>query len=234
MRQETQIVIGLQSESGPAATKHSWVQNSASTLRKYSTPYSQPQITATKYLSTYSNKNFEYVLKIFEIARYLSQVNTQAIKMAVHRRHMRRRRRQMLDEVKISRRVIRDRLNPLEEYSDDEIFDRYRFRPATIQYILDSIAPSIVHNTAKNCALPPTLQLLTCLRFLATGAYHRLVGDSIGVSETTTGRCCRSVTDSIITNLLKNSITFPTGNCAREIKQQFLAVAGIKCILSQI
>lgn len=55
----------------------------------------------------------------------------------------------MLDEVKVSRRVIRDRLNPLEEYSDDEIFDRYRFRPATIQYILDSIAPSIVHNTAK-------------------------------------------------------------------------------------
>lgn len=151
--------------------------------------------------------------------------------MAVHRRHMRRRRRQMLDEVKISRRVIRDRLNPLEEYSDDEIFDRYRFRPATIQYILDSIAPSIVHNTAKNCALPPTLQLLTCLRFLATGAYHRLVGDSIGVSETTTGRCCRSVTDSIITNLLKNSITFPTGNCAREIKQQFLAVAGFPNVL---
>lgn len=156
-------------DPGPAATKHSWVQNSASTLRKYSTPYSQPQITATKYLSTYSNKNFEYVLKIFEIARYLSQVNTQAIKMAVHRRHMRRRRRQMLDEVKISRRVIRDRLNPLEEYSDDEIFDRYRFRPATIQYILDSIAPSIVHNTPRTVPYHPLYSYLPALGFWQRG-----------------------------------------------------------------
>ena len=63
---------------GPAATKHSWVQNSASTLRKYSNLQSQPQVTATKYLSTYSNKKFEYVLKLFEIPLHLSQVRTQA------------------------------------------------------------------------------------------------------------------------------------------------------------
>ena len=40
--------------SGPAATKYSWVQNSASTLRKYSNLQSQPQVTATKYLSHFT------------------------------------------------------------------------------------------------------------------------------------------------------------------------------------
>ena len=58
---------------------YSWVQNSASTLRKYSNLQSQPQVTATKYLSKYSNKKFEYVLKLFAILLYFSQVHTQEI-----------------------------------------------------------------------------------------------------------------------------------------------------------
>lgn len=147
----------------PAATKHSWVQNSASTLRKYSNPYSQLQIIAIKYLSTYSNKKFEYVIKFFEIFLYLSQVYTEAIKMAAPRRQLWRRRRQLLNNPVISRRVIRDRINhfPLENYSKDDIFDRFRFRPQTIHFIMDKFAPTLAHNTTKNCALPPVLQLLT-------------------------------------------------------------------------
>ncbi|XP_062588274.1 putative nuclease HARBI1 [Saccostrea cucullata] len=150
--------------------------------------------------------------------------------MAAHRRHKRRRRRQMRRIRRISKRVIRDRMNPLEIYSEDEIFDRYRFRTPTILYILDKISPAIMHNTTKNSALPPILQILTCLRFLATGAFHRLVGDSIGVSETTTGRCCRSVCDAIV-HLLADCITFPKGNRARETKQQFLKIAGFPNVL---
>ena len=120
--------------------------------------------------------------------------------------------------------------NPLENYSEEDIFNRFRFRLPTIMYIMNTIEHSINHNSKKNCALPPVLQLLTCLRFLATGAFHRLVGDSIGISETTTGRCCRSVCDAIISNLLANTITFPKDNLARHTKQQFLKVAGIKKI----
>lgn len=183
-------------------------------------------------MSTYSNKIFEYVLKFYEIALNLSQVYTQAIKMAAHRRQLRRRRRQLLNYPVFSKRVIRDRMNPLENYSGDEIFDRFRFRPQTVYFIMERIAPTLTHNTTKNFALPPVLQLLTCLRFLATGAFHRLVGDSIGVSETTTGRCCHAVCDAIVHNMLAESIVFPKDNHARETKQQFLKVAGIKNTLS--
>ena len=127
--------------------------------------------------------------------------------MAVRRR-MRRRLRENRNIV--SKKVIRDRMNPLENYSEEDIFNRFRFRLPTIMYIMNTIEHSINHNSKKNCALPPVLQLLTCLRFLATGAFHRLVGDSIGISETTTGRCCRSVI---------NTITFPKDNLARHTKQ---------------
>ena len=137
--------------------------------------------------------------------------------MAVRRRRMRRRLRENRNIV--SKKVIRDRMNPLENYSEEDIFNRCRFRLPTIMYIMNTIEHSINHNSKKNCALPPVLQLLTCLRFLATGAFHRLVGDSIGISETTTGRCCRSVCDAIISNLLANTITFPKDNLARHTKQ---------------
>lgn len=146
--------------------------------------------------------------------------------MAARRRRMRRRRQK--NRQRVSKRIIRDRMNPLEHYSADEIFDRYRFRPPTIIYIMGKIMQTLTHNTSKNSALPPILQFLTCLRFLATGAFHRLIGDSIGVSESTTGRCCRSVCDAIIVNMLTDSITFPKGNKARQTKQQFLKVAGMK------
>ena len=140
--------------------------------------------------------------------------------MTVPRRRMRRRLREYRNRV--SKRVIRDR-----NYSE-EIFDRFQFRLPTITYIMNNIEHSINHNSKKNYALPPVLKLLTCLRFLTTGAYYRLVWDSIGISETTTGRCCRSVCDAIISNLLTNTITFPKDNLARITKQQFLKVAGIK------
>ena len=127
--------------------------------------------------------------------------------MAVRRRRMRRRLRENRNIV--SKKVIRDRMNPLENYSEEDIFNRFRFRLPTIMYIMNTIEHSINHNSKKNCALPPVLQLLTCLRFLATGAFHRLVGDSIGISETTTGKCCRSVCDAIISNLLQIPSLFP-------------------------
>ena len=171
-------------------------------------------------MSSYSNKKFECEIKLFEIPLYLSHVRTQAIKMAVRRRHMRRRLRE--NRNRVSKRVICNRMNPLENYSEGEIFDRFRYRLPTIMYIMNNIEHSINHNSKKNCALTPDLQFLTCLRFLATGALHRLFGDSIGISETTTGRCCRSVCDAVFSNLLANTITFPMDNLARHTKQQFL------------
>ena len=50
-------------------------------------------------------------------------------------------------------------------------------------------------DSSQNNALTPLLQLFVCLRFFATGAFHKLIGDSIHISECTFGRYCKSVTD---------------------------------------
>lgn len=83
--------------------------------------------------------------------------------MAEGRRRRRRIRRILLRRQR-PQRVVKDRLNPLEIYTDDELYDRFRFRRPTIHYLLGLLVDTIVH-TNMNQALPPALQLLICLRF---------------------------------------------------------------------
>lgn len=143
--------------------------------------------------------------------------------MAEGRRRRRRIRRILLRRQR-PQRVVKDRLNPLEIYTDDELYDRFRFRRPTIHYLLGLLVDTIVH-TNMNQALPPVLQLLICLRFFATGAFHKLIGDSVNVSECTVGRCCRAVTDAI-NSLRHDFISFPRDERARQTNQEFFNIAG--------
>ena len=144
--------------------------------------------------------------------------------MAAHLRHFRRAIRDR--ERRRQPRLFRDRSNPLEELREEQVFDRYRFRPQTIMYIL-RILPDLSHPTNRNMALPPLLQLLLCLRFLANGALHLLVADCIHVSRETAGRCIRNVA-RLIANMHPRFVKFPTGQQAIRIKHAFASIAGTK------
>ncbi|XP_061190084.1 putative nuclease HARBI1 [Saccostrea echinata] len=144
--------------------------------------------------------------------------------MAYRRRRRRKYRRFLLRRERPERRVVKDRLNPMEVYTDDELYERFRFRRPTIVYLMTLIEHKLI-NTTKNQALPPLLQLLVCLRFLATGAFHKLIEDSVNVSECTVSRCCRSVTQAI-NDIRQNFIMFPRDQTARQTKQEFLKIAG--------
>ena len=48
-----------------------------------------------------------------------------------------------------SKRVNRDRLKSLEVYTDDEFFERYRFRHATIVILLDIIGSNLLDSSQK-------------------------------------------------------------------------------------
>ena len=142
--------------------------------------------------------------------------------MAAHVRQARRLRRIIARRP----RQFRDRSNPLEDLEPDDVFRRYRFLPDTIMYILREIHPiDIIRTTNRNSPLPPLLQLLVCLRFLATGAMHLLVGDSLNISRSAAGRCIRDVTLKIL-QISRGHIKFPSGRGAEEVKTAFGKVAG--------
>ena len=74
-------------------------------------------------------------------------------------------------------RLFRDRSNPLETLEEDEVFERFQFHPQTIMYLI-GLLPNLAHPTKRNNPLPPLIQVLLCLRYLATDAIHLLIGDS--------------------------------------------------------
>jgi hypothetical protein len=197
------------------------------------TPYSNSilklQSQGYKTLS-YSNscssgvRTQEFPSMLCSLLRAVLQIN-----MAAHRRIQHRLLHQN-QQVLRRPRLFRDRMNPLEVYDEDEVFSRYRFRPQTIYYIL-SVLPNLNHPTKRNNPLPPLLQLLVCLRFLATGAIHLLIGDSLNISRSTAGRCIRAVS-GYFTELRRRFIKFPTGNVALQTKRGFSTIAGMFIFVS--
>ena len=142
--------------------------------------------------------------------------------MAAHVRQERRRRQILMRRP----RVFKDRSNPLEDLDEGEVFRRYRFKPPTIIYILEQIIPvTLQRPTQRNSPLPPLLQLLLCLRFLATGSMHLLIGDSLNLSRTTAGRCIRDVAERI-SRLASHHIKFPAGRAADDVKTAFSRISG--------
>ncbi|XP_061185188.1 uncharacterized protein LOC133193243 [Saccostrea echinata] len=142
---------------------------------------------------------------------------------ALHRRLRRNHRRR----VGLPRpRVFRDRGNPLEMLEEDEIFQRYRFRPATTHFLVNGLHQELTTDTNRNKPISPLLQVLLFLRFVATGAHLRLVGDSLGISESSVCRSVKAVASAIVAVFARLYITFPVGEIATKVKEGFRRVAG--------
>lgn len=81
----------------------------------------------------------------------------------------------------------------------------------------------LVHPTLRNSPLPPLLQVLAALRFVATGSFYNLVGESLGVAKSTTGRAARYVC-RLLAGKAGNYIKFPRD--VSSYKSRFFEIAG--------
>ena len=94
-------------------------------------------------------------------------------------------------------RRLPDYGNPLEALSgadSAEVYQRYRFRPETIMYIVGIVQDVIVRPTKRSCALPPVIMVLAALRFLACGSFYQVVSDTIRISKTSIWKAVHEVT----------------------------------------
>ena len=62
--------------------------------------------------------------------------------------------------------------------------------------LLDLLRPALARVTRRNFALSSEVQLLTALRFLATGSFIEVVGEGYGLSKTSVWRCVHTVTNA--------------------------------------
>ncbi|XP_046662743.1 uncharacterized protein LOC124355625 [Homalodisca vitripennis] len=106
-------------------------------------------------------------------------------------------------------RVVRDRRDPFDIYSNIEFRERFGFSKDSFLSLLDLIGPYLEHDTDRNFALSPQLQLLCSLRIFRTGSYQLVAGDLINVHRTTAGRALNNVINGLLT-LKPLYITMPS------------------------
>lgn len=64
--------------------------------------------------------------------------------------------------------VFCDLSNTLESLDEEEVYERYRFSPDTIQFVEDEVSDILQSDTAMYRPIPPLIHVLPFLRFVAT------------------------------------------------------------------
>lgn len=123
--------------------------------------------------------------------------------------------------VRVDTRVFRDRTNPLENLSRQEVRERYRFFPETIIYICGLL--NVERRTQRSKPLPVLLTVLVSLHFFATNCHHIVTADLHGISRSSVCRSVAQFTDEMCKRM-KEFIFFPVD--ANSTQRQFFNIAG--------
>ncbi len=72
---------------------------------------------------------------------------------------------------------LADKSNPLENLTPEEVKRVYRFHPETILFLLDIVSDVLLKPFCdRGLPLPPMINLLCTLEFLATGGFFHTLG----------------------------------------------------------
>ncbi|XP_018570980.1 putative nuclease HARBI1 isoform X1 [Anoplophora glabripennis] len=107
------------------------------------------------------------------------------------------------------KRYLRNYENPLEFYDECQFQRRYRFsKDSTIHILFPLVETTLQTVNNRGLPIPPLLQLLTGLRFYATGSFQLVCGDLRGISQATVCRIIRKISIHFA-ELLGEYIKFP-------------------------
>ena len=120
-------------------------------------------------------------------------------------------------------------------YNDNELRQRYRFGRNTIEYITRLLHDDISPMTNRNRSVSATRQVLITLRFLASGSFQQVTGDSVaGLDKSTVSRIVRRVTLAL-SRRVDQFIRFPQTQEERDnAKQGFYNIANFPCAIGCI
>ena len=118
-------------------------------------------------------------------------------------------------------RVFRDRRNPLDYMSDEEIIANYRLSRDCIFMLCDELRDDLQWQTKRNYSLSVELQILTALKFYGTSSFEKVIAENHGVHISSVSRCINKVSLALCRRV-KNYVKFPQSEQERRIiKQKF-------------
>ena len=127
--------------------------------------------------------------------------------------------------------------NLLDGLSEAEVKSCYRFAHDSIQYITDTLAPDLERRTERNHALKPQEQFLVALRFVVSGSFLGVVGDTCtvgGIPKCTVSRIVSRVSTTL-GRKQHQFIRWPSTAAERqEIKQGFFVKGGFPGVIGCI
>ncbi|XP_070395480.1 putative nuclease HARBI1 [Dermacentor albipictus] len=155
---------------------------------------------------------------------------------------------EMLSEHLLRReRVFRDRTNPLDAFSEEELQRRVRFGRDGIVFLVEFLRSEIEYPTRQSGALSAELQVMLVLKFFASGCFLITAGDVIGAHESTASRTVRRVASSaddmrscvmVSTSLTLHTCAslniWPSPRQVRGVQGCFYAVAGFPRVAGAI
>ena len=123
----------------------------------------------------------------------------------------------------------------LDGLSEAEVKSRYRFSRESVEFIIDMLASDLERPTGRNRALKPEEQVLVALRFLASGGFLEVLGDTVGgIPKCTVSRIVSSVSTALARKQ-HDFIRWPSTAAERqEIKQGFFEKGGFPGVIGCI
>ena len=120
-------------------------------------------------------------------------------------------------------------------YSDEELVRRYRFGRQTIRYITRLVEDEISPATNRSQPVSAIQQVLITLRYLASGSFQQVTGDTIaGLDKSTVCRIIRRVTVAL-SRRIDLFIKFPESQEERDaVKQGLYEIANFPCAIGII
>ena len=108
----------------------------------------------------------------------------------------------------------------IDDFTDEELRARYRFRRESILFITNLVGGDFSRNTRRNHALTPLQQVLIALRFYASGSFLQVIGDTFGVDKSTVSRVITDVSRALIVKQPR-FIKWPSTNDECALKTSF-------------
>ncbi|KAM7287708.1 putative nuclease HARBI1 [Ixodes scapularis] len=130
-------------------------------------------------------------------------------------------------------RVLRDRLNPFEDFDEDGLQQRFRFGRAGIMFLADTLRPDLERRTRLSRALSAEQQVIIALQFYATGNFLITAGDYIRVHVSSGSRAVRQVTVALARRA-QDFIRWPDAAEGAALQHKFYDMAGFPLVVGAV
>ena len=123
-------------------------------------------------------------------------------------------------------REYKNRSNPLENLTEEEFFDRYRFPKDVVIDMCDTLRRPLERASKRGMSLSVELQVCTALRYYGQGGFLTVLGDLHGISERSAGNALHSVSKEIC-QINDNYINWKDENYIKQQMESIYSYCGM-------